>query len=276
MIWNRRIANFSLQMSAAVLFSQCLWAQAPQNAALAGVENAGPATTANPFTAAADVQEGNALFLRHCSYCHGAQGEGGRGADLTAGIYRHGSSDADLFRTIRGGVPGTEMPAVRASDTEIWKMVAFVRKLGSSGMAEHAAGDAKAGSAVYDRGGCANCHRIGNVGKDVGPELTSVGRRRGLAFLSESIVKPEADVPNAYRATQVVLKSSTPVTGVRLNEDDLSIQLRDTAGELRSFLKTDVKEIRRTQPAIMPAYTSLSKQDLENLVAFLSSLKGDE
>ena len=256
-----------------LLVAHGLLAQAPRNAALAGVESAAPAATANPFTSSADLQEGTALFLRHCAVCHGAQGEGGRGADLTSGIYRHGGSDLDLFRTVRSGVPGTDMPAVRASDEEIWKMVALVRRLGSSGMAEHASGDAAAGSAIYQRSGCARCHRIGTAGGSVGPDLTAVGRRRGLNFLVESVVKPEADVPNAYRATQLVLKTNGSVTGVRLNEDDLSIQLRDTAGELRSFLKTEVKEIRRVQPPVMPAYTSLGKTGLDDLVAYLSSLK---
>ena len=155
-------------------------------------------------------------------------------------------------------------------------MVAFVRRLGSAGMAERASGNVAVGSAVYQRSGCARCHRIGTAGGVLGPDLTAVGRRRGLGFLAESVVKPEADVPNAYRATQVVLKTNASVTGVRLNEDDLSIQLRDMAGELRSFLKTEVKEIRRTQPPIMPAYTSLGKAGLDDLVAYLSSLKGSE
>jgi len=58
----------------------------------------------------AAIQEGASLFRANCSPCHGlnAQG-GGRGPDLTAGRWVHGSSDADIFRTITRGVPGTEM-----------------------------------------------------------------------------------------------------------------------------------------------------------------------
>jgi hypothetical protein len=63
--------------------------------------------------------------------------------------------------------------------------------------------------------------------------------------------------------------------GIRLNEDDISIQLRDTKGDLRAFLKEDVREIVRTNPSLMPSYgTRLAKPDLENLVAYLNSLKG--
>ena len=101
-----------------------LWAQGVQNPALTGeaVHSKEIAAT-NPFNTEADNQQGAALFQLHCSYCHGSHGEGGRGADLTAGVYKQGGKDAELFKTIRTGIPGTEMPAVRVSDDEVWKLV---------------------------------------------------------------------------------------------------------------------------------------------------------
>jgi mono/diheme cytochrome c family protein len=51
---------------------------------------------ANAFDTAEGRQQGAALFQTHCAYCHAAQGEGGRGADLTTGSYRHGGSDSEL------------------------------------------------------------------------------------------------------------------------------------------------------------------------------------
>jgi mono/diheme cytochrome c family protein len=69
--------------------------------------------------------------------------------------YRMGGSDQELFQTIRTGVPGSEMPAVRVSDDEVWKLVAYVARLGSSGLAEKAPGDVLAGKALYARNGCA-------------------------------------------------------------------------------------------------------------------------
>src|SRR5437868_15023417 len=64
----------------------------------------------NPFDTPQDLETGGRLFQTHCSYCHGSRGEGGRGADLTNGQYRYGGSDAELFSTIRDGIPGSEMP----------------------------------------------------------------------------------------------------------------------------------------------------------------------
>jgi len=231
----------------------------------------------NSSNAAQDADLGARLFQTHCSYCHGTHGEGGRGADLTTGQYRHGGSNDELFRTIRNGIPGSEMPAVRATDNDVWQMVAFVKKIGSAGLEEKARGDSVAGKSVYASKGCASCHAIGNDGGNLGPELTDVGRRRGPQFLQESILKPEADVPIRYRAIQVITKSGQTVSGIRLNEDDLSIQLRDTSDNLRSFLKDNLRDIRRDHPSLMPAYgPMLTNKELENLIAYLSSLRGEQ
>ncbi len=232
------------------------------------------AQASNPFSSEADVQQGGALFQTHCSYCHGSSGEGGRGADLTAGISRHGGRDLDLFASIRLGIAGTEMGPVRASDDEVWKLVAFVKRIGSQGLLEKAPGDSAAGHVVYQKSGCGNCHRIAKDGGALGPDLTDIGRRRGLKFLAESLAKPEADIPINYRGVQVVLKSGQAVSGIRLNRDDLSIQLRDTRGNLRSFLMDNVQDVRYDKPSLMPAYASMNQKDFEDVVAYLNSLKG--
>lgn len=257
------------------LMSVAIWAQAPQNPALAGGPAPAPAIPeTNPFTSDADIQQGAALFQTHCTYCHGANGEGGRGADLTAGIYAHGGRDPELYSSIRNGIPGTEMAPVRITDDEVWKVVGYVKRLGSQGNLEKAPGDASTGRAVYQKMGCATCHRIGGDGGNLGPELTDVGRRRGLSFLHESLVKPDAEIPINYRGVQVVLKSGQTVTGIRLNRDDLSIQLRDTRDNLRSFLMENVQEVRYDKPSLMPSYGSMNQKDLGDVIAYLNSLKG--
>jgi len=240
------------------------WAQQPKN------------PPKSPFDTPEGVAEGNALFQTHCAYCHGVRGEGGRGADLTTGQYRRGGSDANLFTTIRNGIPAADMPAVRATDDEVWKMVAFVKRLGTAGLREKAAGDAAAGKAIYEgKGGCAVCHSIGREGGSLGPDLSDVGRRRDLTYLEESLVSPEADVPVRYRAIQVVPKSGPAITAVRLNEDDISIQLRDERDNMRSFLKENLREIRYDKPSLMPAYgRTLTRKEIEDVVAYLSSLRG--
>jgi putative heme-binding domain-containing protein len=223
-----------------------------------------------------DIEQATALFQRHCASCHGSRGEGsGRGADLTTGIYNHGGSDTDLSNTVRNGIPG-KMPASLVTGDEVGMLVAFVKKLGSTGLGETATGDATAGKAIFEgKGKCMTCHSIGLQGGTVGPDLADVGRRRNLKYLMESLVSPEADVPIRYRAVQVVLKNGQNVTGLRLNEDDISIQLRDTSDNFRSFKKENIREIKHDKPALMPAYGSiLNKKELDDVVAYLNSLRG--
>lgn len=232
----------------------------------------------NAFDTPEGVAQGAALFQSRCTYCHGAHGEGGRGPDLTSGSYRHGGSNDALFSAVRNGISGTEMPNVGFSDEESWKVVAFLKKIASSGPMEKAPGDAAAGQVIFEgKGHCLGCHTAGKGGGSVGPDLAEVGRRRNLKYLEESLVKPEADVPIRYRGIHVITKAGQTVSGIRVNEDDLSIQIRDTSDNVRSFMKTDVKDIRFDNPTLMPAYGStLSKKEIEDVVAYLSSLRGVE
>jgi putative heme-binding domain-containing protein len=206
-------------------------------------------------------QDAAALFRAQCSYCHGVRGEGGRGPDLTTGRYKHG----DLYATIRNGVKGTEMPAVRASDDEVRSLVEFVRALARVETAA-APGDPLYGHSIFEAN-CARCH------ESVGPDLAGAGRR-GAAFLRESILEPGKEIAIGFRAGRVVTKDRTVVEGIRLNEDDLSIQLRDLSGQLRSFLKSQVVEIDRTNPSLMPSFAGrMGAKQIEDVIAFVMELR---
>jgi putative heme-binding domain-containing protein len=229
---------------------------------------------ANPYTSPADLELGRKLFLGRCGHCHGQSGEGGRGAAINTGRFRRGSSDRDLFLIIRNGIPNTEMPGSRLPEHEIWRMVTWVKQLGSQGVADETpSGDPMAGAAVYQRAGCAACHSIGGQGGHVGPELDRIGSMRAVRYLRESMLQPAADIPIEYRTVIVTPLAGREVTGIHLNEDEYSVHLRDMSGNLRSFLKSEVKAVKLPRTSTMPDYSGLEKADLENLVAYLSSLR---
>ncbi len=92
----------------------------------------------NPHSSAADVAIGRRLFQGRCGHCHGQEGEGGRGAAINTGRFRHGGSDRELFVTIRNGIPNTEMPGAFLPTIEVWRMVAYVQQLGRQGVPEPA------------------------------------------------------------------------------------------------------------------------------------------
>jgi cytochrome c oxidase cbb3-type subunit III len=229
----------------------------------------------NPLDSEADASKGRQLFLGRCGLCHGQDGEGGRGAALNTGQYRHGSSDREMFLNIRNGIANTEMPGTFLTDSDVWRLVTYVKRLGlSRAVEEKTTGNAPAGRGVYQSLGCAACHRIEGEGGDLGPDLSSVGARSSLRYLRESVVNPSADVPLRYRAVSATTITGVKVKGLHLNEDDYSIQMRDLEGNPRSFLKSDLSGIQYERESLMPPYRTLPEADLDNLLAYLKSLKG--
>ena len=228
----------------------------------------------NPYTGPTDVEEGRQFFMGHCAECHGRDGEGGRGINLTTGRYRLSRSDADLLRNIQKGIPGSEMPRSRLPVRDLWKVVAFVRSLGRGGASEQASGDAAAGRTVYGRMACAGCHAIHRQGRGLGPDLSDVGLRRSLTFLRDALINPSLYIPTAYPSVTVVTRGGRQVRGIRLNEDDFSIQVGDMLENLHSLPKGEVAEIRHDGESLMPAYGSLlSAKEVEDLVAYMNSLR---
>jgi putative heme-binding domain-containing protein len=144
---------------------------------------------------------------------------------------------------------------------------------------QKATGDVASGARLYaGKGGCAACHTIGGRGGAVGPDLSDIGARRNLAFLRESLINPEAAVPDGFLQVQLVTKNGSRMTGVRLNEDTFSIQIRDLSGGFRSFFKTELAELSK-QPgkSPMPSYTGVfTASELDDVVAYLDSLRGPQ
>jgi putative heme-binding domain-containing protein len=229
----------------------------------------------NPHTTPLDLEIGRKLYEGRCGHCHGQTGEGGRGAVLNSGRFRRGKTDRDLFGIIRSGIPGTEMPGTFSiPEKEVWRMVAHVRQLARQGAPdEPVPGDPAAGAVVYRNNGCAVCHTIHGQGGFLGPDLSDIGLRRAVRHMRQSVIDPHADVALDYRSVAVTTRSGSTVGGIHLNEDEYSIQLRDTDGNLRAFLKTELGDIKLPRESLMPAYPALGASDLDNLVAYLHSLQ---
>ena len=157
----------------------------------------------NPYAASPDVlQAGQQLYAQSCAICHGGDGRGqtdlGRdmyppAMDLNSPHVQHWK-DSDLFWIVQNGVRLTGMPSWKPvlSDSDTWKMVAFLRTLPKAS-AQSGAGAPEAqpkrgeqnpseliayGLTLYRQEGCFTCHKLDGEGNAVGPDLTSEGTRR--------------------------------------------------------------------------------------------------
>jgi putative heme-binding domain-containing protein len=253
-----------------------------------GVQNSTAAKTAATTLPAQDpnaLAEGQALFRGLCTGCHGGTGRGGKGPDLTDNRWIHGSSDQDIARCIHDGVPKTTMKKLgdALKDDQIKKVVAYIRTLARSPMEgnwkPYIAGDPQAGRTLFfdPRGKalCAKCHSVAGDGGRIGPALDRIASRRSAEFLMESILQPSKEIEPEFEALIVATKDGHVITGLRVNETNFSVQLREENGRFHSFSKRDLDEVKVMAKSLMPENLSevLTVKELHDILAYLMSLE---
>jgi putative heme-binding domain-containing protein len=137
-------------------------------------------------------------------------------------------------------------------------------------------GDAAHGKMLYAANGCSGCHQVGESGSRVGPDLTAIGENRSYEQLQQALIAPDQEVLPENRYARIVLKDGATVTGRLLNQDGFSVQLIDSKEQLRSFLRSDLREYTILTKGLMPSYSGkLATSDVADLTKYLASLKGD-
>ena len=123
--------------------------------------------------------------------------------------------------------------------------------------------------------GCLSCHRVGEEGSYLGPDLNGVGAGHSPEQIRAALVSPNKEVLAENRTVQLVTGDGKTVTGRLLNQDGTSVQIIDSSSQLRSFEKSTLRQFTIVTTNPMSSYADkLSAQDLTDLVHYLSSLKG--
>ena len=253
---------------------------------------AAPAAAQEPGDAAPEVDDperAERLYRAHCARCHGVQGLGGEGPELAQLVLPRVADQTQLEGIIRDGISGTGMPGTRArvlDDDAVALVASYVLWLGAQTTADASGvtGDAERGDDLFwADGDCASCHIVAGQGTAVGPELTIIGLRRGADYLREALTAPAARLPVArlgarsgffeYLPVRIVTDSGDIYNGMRINEDSFTIQLMTLSGVLVSLDKRAIAEMeKRVGHSLMPVTQGLDDDDLEDLVAYLTTL----
>jgi putative heme-binding domain-containing protein len=136
--------------------------------------------------------------------------------------------------------------------------------------------DFERGKAMFQALACAACHRFGDVGSGVGPDLTGAGNRYSVHDLLQAIVEPSHVISDQYGSEIFELSDGSALAGRVVGEDgDALLVLTnpfapdDTTRVIRQSIKA-----RRTNPvSLMPAglINSLNGGELQDLVAYILS-----
>ena len=152
-----------------------------------------------------------------------------------------------------------------------WKMDDILPKLDAVNKGRNF----KNGQEAYLAGQCIKCHRFGNEGGAVGPDLTSVSSRFSRRDILESILEPSKVVSDQFRNTIVNTKSGKVVVGRLMDEtaEKLVIQPNPLAPELVTIKISDVESREQSKLSPMPEHLvdGLTAEELLDLIAYLES-----
>ena len=123
---------------------------------------------------------------------------------------------------------------------------------------------------------CVRCHKVAQTGGEVGPNLTSIGKTKDNRYLLEAIVNPDAKIAENFETVVLLTEDEELITGILRKETDQAIELMDADGKTVT-VDPSIVVSRKKGKSSMPAdlLKHLSRRELRDLVAYLSSLKGE-
>jgi len=235
-----------------------------------------PIPQANPLAGNPQaIQAGMGMFRARCADCHGMNARGYRGPDLTQ-VWASGRTDDGLFRTLRNGISGSEMPALsdRTPDHEIWQLLAYLRTLAAPAPSDPPRGNAENGEKIF-RGQCSACHRVDGRGGRIGPDLSRVGASRTRTTIVNQVRGAVEGFRPGYAPVILTPREGQPIHAVKKNEDLFSVQVMDTRERIQGYLKEDI-EVADQKQSLMPVYEvdTITESDLDDLIAYMVTLRG--
>ena len=193
---------------------------------------------------------------------------------LVAGTFaKNNSAGRDYLDTLnQGGKPSTQVqnsfktlvspnakPADRATAT---KEVA------------KASGNAKSGAAVFNRI-CIACHKVGNEGAELGPEMNKLATRLKREEIIESIIDPNAKIDPKFLATNITTHDGDELSGLVASEDEQTLTLASGSGQKQILKKSNIKARETLKISSMPEglVQTMALQEFLDLVEFLAGQK---
>ncbi|TVP99308.1 MAG: heme-binding protein [Planctomycetaceae bacterium] len=164
--------------------------------------------------------------------------------------------------------PVAELPS---GDESKWDLDDLVRYIESDAGRR---GDAERGHSIYAKAQCAACHRFGNQGDSVGPDLTAVARRFTRREILESILFPAHVISDQYMSKKVLTLDGKVYVGLVNQDGRGTLAIRDSRNQITRVDEADVDQVLPNNSSIMPAglLDDLSLGEISDLLAYLGVL----
>ena len=138
-------------------------------------------------------------------------------------------------------------------------------------------GDAGRGREVFvaEKSQCLKCHKLDGQGKEVGPDLSQIGKTRSREHLLESLLDPSRRVEPQYQSYLVTAHDGRTFTALVVKKDGAGVVLRDAEGRETTLKTAEIDDLRPARDSLMPAglLADFTPQQAADLLAFLAGRK---
>ena len=137
-------------------------------------------------------------------------------------------------------------------------------------------GDVTNGRIVFHTTGtCIQCHQVNGLGKEVGPNLSEIGKKLTKQALLESILYPSAGISHNYESWVVATDDGNVYTGLITSETADEIVLKDAKSIVRTLKKSGIDQRKKSEASMMPADLQkvITEKELVDIVEFMTTLK---
>ena len=144
--------------------------------------------------------------------------------------------------------------------------------------------DEKGGSAEKGRplfeSRCAGCHRFGAIGKDVGPDLTTITSRFKKRDILESVLWPSKVMSDQYQAEMFELTDGKVVSGLIVRENATAVLVRTAENPDKPVVvsKAQISDRASSPVSLMPEglFDDLDSTKIADLLAFVMAPPPDK
>jgi putative heme-binding domain-containing protein len=138
-------------------------------------------------------------------------------------------------------------------------------------------GDTKNGEALFfnKEMKCASCHKVGDKGTALGPDLSAIGKTRTRPELLDSLLNPSARVEPQFAAYNIRTKDEKTYTGIVVKRDEKQLILRDAENKEVVIAGENVESVRPSRLSLMPdgQMAGLTPQEAADLLEYLVQRK---
>jgi putative heme-binding domain-containing protein len=138
-------------------------------------------------------------------------------------------------------------------------------------------GDAELGAKVFAKAQCINCHRYGQRGDGIGPDLTTVSRRFQKKEVLESILFPSQVISDQYASKTVLTTDGRSITGLAAPQADGSLVVLQSNGQKATIAAADIDKTVPSKISAMPEglLNTLNLEEIADLFTYLNQSPGD-